>query len=151
MILTERPRKAPISLLLLFIGLLLAQLVVLAHSQSAPNGKDVPLALAPVAALVGIFVIFNMPLRDPMLPKDDISAPYTTPTGKLRTPEDNLTSWQYMTVSWIAPMIQKGVARQLDDEDVWDLGYEFKHSRLHSAFRALQGSVTKYVVSGYKY
>lgn len=42
------------------------------------------------------------------------------------------------------PLIKKG--KQTDnfnDEDVWDLGWEFKHARLHRAFRVLQGSVTK--------
>lgn len=141
-ILVERPRTAPISLLVLFTGLLLAQLVVLSHTEGSLRGKDIPLILAPVAALFGIFVILNMPLRDPALPKDDISAPHTTPTVKLRSPEDNLTPLQYMTVSWMVPLMREGVTRQLDDEDVWDLAYEFKHSRLHSAFRTLQGSVT---------
>lgn len=87
-----------------------------------------------------------MPLRDPFLPQDDISPPFSTPTVKLRTPEDNLTPWQYMTISWMEPLIRKGATTQLDDEDVWDLGYEFKHSRLHSAFRILRGSVTSRLV-----
>jgi hypothetical protein len=39
-------------------------------------------------------------------------------------------------------MIKRGVTGQLEDDDVWDLGYEFKHERLHNAFRALKGSVT---------
>jgi hypothetical protein len=64
---------------------------------------------------------------------------------KLRTPEDNLTPWQYMTVAWMAPLIQEGYKRQLDDEDVWDLPYEFKHALLHRTFRTLRGSVTRRV------
>ena len=54
-----------------------------------------------------------------------------------------MTPWQYMTVSWMEPLIQKGVTRQMHDEDVWDLGWEFQHARLHEAFRKLQGSVTR--------
>jgi hypothetical protein len=104
---------------------------------------DLPLALAPVAALVGICTILNMPLRDPMLPSEDISPVYSTPTIKLRTPEDNLTPWQYMAVTWMAPLIREGYKRQLDDEDVWDLPWEFKHARLHHTFRDLPGSVTR--------
>ncbi|KAF2260724.1 hypothetical protein CC78DRAFT_620017 [Lojkania enalia] len=141
-IVVERPRTAPVSLLALLIGLLLAQLVVLSHTQGSLAAKDLPILLALVTALAGIFVILNMPLRDPFLPNDDISIPFTTPTVKLRTPEDNLTPWQYMTVSWMAPLIQKGITREMSDEDVWDLGYEFKHGRLHSTFRTLRGSVT---------
>lgn len=116
---------------------------MLSHTQASLAAKDIPLVLAPAAALFGIFVILNMPLRDSSLPNDEISPVYTAPTVKLRTPEDNLTPWQYMTVSWMAPLIRKGITRKMDDEDVWDLGYEFKHARLHGAFRTLQGSVTR--------
>lgn len=79
------------------------------------------------------------------MPIDDISAVYSAPTIKLRTPEDNLTLWQYMTVAWMAPLISEGYKRTLDDEDVWDLPWEFKHARLHETFRELPGSVTKRV------
>jgi hypothetical protein len=101
------------------------------------------MALCPLAALIGILTILNMPLRDPALPNDDISPVYSTSTVNLRTPEDNLTPLQYMTVSWMSPLIQKGLTRKMNDDDVWDLGWEFKHARLHEKFRTLQGSVTK--------
>jgi hypothetical protein len=128
-------------MLTLFAVLLFAQLAVLSDKTGAGSAKDIPLVLAPAATLFAIIIILNMPLRDPALPKEHISMPYTVPTATLRTPEDNLTPWQYMTVSWMAPLIQKGMTRDMNDEDVWDLGYEFKHERLHSSFRVLQGSV----------
>jgi hypothetical protein len=131
------------SLLTLYTGILLERLVVLSSNQSSSMATDIPSVLTGVAALLGIFVVLNMPLRDPMLPKKDISPAFSAPTVKLRTPEDNLTPWQYMSVSWMSPLISKGMTRNVNDEDVWDLGWEFKHARLHSAFRTLQGSVTK--------
>jgi hypothetical protein len=90
-------------------------------------------------------MILNMPLRDPCLPSRDISPVFGRPTVQLRTPEDNLTPWQYMSVSWMEPLIKKGVTLHMDDEDIWDLGWEFKHARLHEAFRTLSGSVTRRV------
>ncbi|KAF2180532.1 P-loop containing nucleoside triphosphate hydrolase protein [Zopfia rhizophila CBS 207.26] len=141
-VLAERPRTAPISLLVLFIVLLVAQLVVLSHRYPNWEFQNLPWILTPVAALCGVFVVLGMPLRDPALPNDDISPAFSDPTVKLRSPEDNLTPWQYMSVSWMAPLIREGVRRQINDDDVWDLAYEFKHGRLHSAFRKLQGSVT---------
>lgn len=128
---------------MLFAAILLVQLVLISHSQSLAHGKDAPSVLSPAAAFLAIVIILNMPLRDPNLPRDGISSPFSPPTATLRSPEDNLTVWQYMTVSWMAPMIKKGITRLLEDEDVWDLAYEFKHERLHNAFRALKGSVTK--------
>jgi hypothetical protein len=130
-----------VSLLIPLVGLLAAQLVVLSYIRASLTAKDLSLIFAPFAALSGIFIILNMPLRDPAMPLKGISAVYTTSTGELRTPEDNLTPFQYMTVSWMAPLIKKGITKNINDEDVWDLGYEFKHARLHSAFRLLQGTV----------
>jgi hypothetical protein len=133
------------SLLLLFTGLLLEQLVMLSHRRASFEAKNIPSVVAPVAATLGMIMILNMPLRDSCLPSKDISPVFGKPTVKLRTPEDNLTPWQYMSVSWMEPLIKKGVTRQMDDEDIWDLGWEFKHARLHEAFRALPGSVTRRV------
>ncbi|ORY09507.1 hypothetical protein BCR34DRAFT_602769 [Clohesyomyces aquaticus] len=142
-LLVERPRTAPMSLFIVFVGLFLAQLIILSHVASAFTAKDIPLIMAPVMALCGAVTILNMPLRDPALPSDKISPTYSIPTANLRTPEDNLTPWQFMSVSWMGPLIRKGVTRKLDDQDVWDLGYEFKHDRLHTAFRMIRGSVTR--------
>lgn len=130
-------------MLLLFTGLLCAHVVLLSHGEVVFALDSVGLALAPTSALLGMILILNMPFRDPSLAKQDISPVFSSPTVDLRTPEDDLTPWQYMTVSWMEPLIQKGVTRQMDDEDVWDLGWEFKHARLHEAFRQLQGSVTR--------
>ncbi|KAF2002299.1 P-loop containing nucleoside triphosphate hydrolase protein [Amniculicola lignicola CBS 123094] len=142
-LLVQRPKTAPTSILSILIAIFFAQLAVLSQTRKYPTAKDIPLIMVPVVALTGVLVILNMPLRDPSLPKEGISAPFTIPTTKLRTPEDSLTPWQYMTVSWMAPLIKKGVTTELDDEDVWDLGYEFKHERLHSTFRVLRGTVSR--------
>lgn len=137
----ERPRTAPILLLIPLVGLLASQIVVLSYIRASLTAKSLSLIFAPFAAFSGILVILNMPLRDPAMSSKGISAVYTTSTGELRTPEDNITPLQFMTVSWMAPLIKKGTAKNINEEDVWDLGYEFKHERLHSAFRVLQGTV----------
>jgi hypothetical protein len=139
----ERPKKAPLPLTLLFASILFAQLVSLSHTHTSYGLRNLPEALGPAAALIGIFTILNMPLRDPTLSDEEISPVYSAPTVQLRTPEDNLTPLQYMTVSWMSPLIKKGMTKKMDDEDVWDLGWEFKHARLHDKFRTLEGSVTK--------
>ncbi|KAL9114617.1 MAG: hypothetical protein Q9227_001295 [Pyrenula ochraceoflavens] len=90
-----------------------------------------------------VVLILRMPLRDPELPKDDTSPTFGSTTSKLRSPEDDLTVWQFMTVSWMAPLISAGNSKQLADEDVWHLGYEFQHRNLHTRFRELQGSVLR--------
>lgn len=143
MIIYERPRKAHFSLLTIFTAIFLTQLVVLSHSEDRLRAQDLPLFLALVVALVGIITILNMPMRDPNMPNDDISQVYSTPTAKLRTPEDNLTPWQCMIVAWMGPLLRVGSQQQLNDENTWDLPWEFKHARLHDTFRKLPGSVTR--------
>lgn len=82
-------------------------------------------------------------MRDPALPYREISPVFEKPTHNLRTPEDSLTLWQFMTITWMTPLIALGSQRQLDGDDVWSLGYEFQHTRLHENFRRLRGSVIK--------
>lgn len=137
-IVLQWPRTASLSLLFQFASILLSELAILISDPGGPS-----IAFGNLTAFAGIVVILNMPLRDPALPSEDISPVYGPPTVTLRTPEDSLTPLQFMTVSWMGPLIKKGITRKMDDEDVWDLGWEFKHARLHEAFRKLEGSVTR--------
>jgi hypothetical protein len=43
----------------------------------------------------------------------------------------------------MAPLISVGKTRQLHDEDVWSLGYEFKHRLLTDRFKELEGTVIR--------
>lgn len=142
-IVIDRPRSASIPLTALYMALCTERLVVLSSMRSLQGSTGIASVTAGAAALLGVLVVLNMPLRDASLPVGEISPVFAAPTAKLRTPEDNLTPWQFMSVSWLSPLIAKGMTRKIDDEDVWDLGFDFKHARLHSAFRTLRGSVTK--------
>lgn len=102
--------------------------------------------VAASAALMACFTILLMPFRKPSLPVVDISTVGQTPCSDLRSPEDNLRLWQFLTVSWMAPLISLGRKRQLNEPDVWFLGFEFQHSRLHEKFRRLRGSVLRRVL-----
>lgn len=93
------------------------------------------------AATGSILVILMMPLRDPSLPSSNISKVGEIPVSHRRSPEDNLRLWEFLSVSWMGPMISIGKNRQLNEEDVWGLGFEFQHKRLHETFRQLKGSV----------
>lgn len=87
-----------------------------------------------------------MPLRDPLLPSTDISSVGDIPSSHERSPEDSLRLWQFLSISWISPLLSIGKKRQLNEEDVWSLGYEFQHQRLHEAFRQLTGPVIRRVM-----
>ncbi|KAL9596693.1 MAG: hypothetical protein Q9179_004531 [Wetmoreana sp. 5 TL-2023] len=100
-----------------------------------------------VISLISTVLILCMPLRDPNLPDDDISRPFEKPNHLLRSPEDKLTLWQFMSVSWMSPLISVGYTRQLNDDDVWNLSFEFQHGMLHQKFRELAGSVVRRLLS----
>ncbi|CAN8103807.1 unnamed protein product [Discula destructiva] len=91
--------------------------------------------------LLSLAVIVNMPMRDPFLDGQDICQPFQTPASTLRSPEDNFTLWNWMSVSWMSPIVKRACQRQLDDADVWSLPLEFQHDRLHRLFRDVKGSV----------
>jgi hypothetical protein len=138
---TFRPTSTPGSLLVLYISILVSQFTILVDGISILRPESLPAVFVLLASVGAIIIIISMPMRDPTLPSGDISAAFSPPTSELRTPEDNVTLWQWMTVSWMAPLISLGNARQLNDDDVWFLGYEFQHRKLHDRFRELQGSV----------
>lgn len=138
-----RPTSTPASLLVLYVSILVSQFTVLLDSISAIRTENLPAVFVLFCSVGAIFIILMMPMRDPSFSSRDISPAFSPPTSELRTPEDNVTLWQWMTVSWMAPLISLGNARQLNDDDVWFLGYEFQHRKLHDRFRELQGSVLK--------
>lgn len=140
-----RPRTASISLFILYTTLFVLQVALLVSRWNFQI-LNVVVAIYLVnigITLISIVAIVNLPLRDPALPRDGISPAFTPPTSDLRTPEDDLTLWQWMSVSWMSALISVGKKRQLNEEDVWSLGYEFQHRHLHDAFRELHGTVVR--------
>lgn len=138
----ERPRSTPGSVLVLQAALLLTQLALFSSILYATTGwTPVLWAIQMVAPLLSAAIIVNMPMRDPLAGCQAICSPFAPPTYTLRSPEDNLTLWNWMSVSWMAPTVRMGCQRQLNDEDVWKLPLEFQHDRLHRLFRDVKGSV----------
>jgi hypothetical protein len=140
-IVINRPATTPISLLFIYVGIFVSRFIVLLDAASKINIRDLPSVFTLFIALVATIIILNMPLRDPFRSANEISQTFSVPSSELRTPEDNLTLWQFMSVSWMAPLISLGNSRQLNDDDVWFLGFEFQHRILHDRFRDLQGTV----------
>lgn len=95
------------------------------------------------ASVLSIIIILSMPTRDPFLPKEGIGRVGATSSDSLRSPEDDLNLWQFLTVSWMSPLISVGRKRRINEDDVWLLGFEFQHRRLHEKFRQLRGSVLR--------
>jgi ABC-type multidrug transport system fused ATPase/permease subunit len=97
--------------------------------------------IAASASFASLVTLLVMPFRPLSWPSEEISAAGSTPTVELRSPEDNLKMWQFLTVSWIAPLMGIGKKRTINEPDVWLLPFQFQHRRLHEAFRVLKGTV----------
>ncbi|KAK0856280.1 hypothetical protein LTR03_001371 [Friedmanniomyces endolithicus] len=147
LVIAHQPRTAPYSVLLVTIAQVLAQAILFANTigMSSDMQRGVSIATI-VVACSSIATMLGMPLRDPDLPSKEISQPGSEPTFALRSPEDDLNLWQFMTVAWMMPLIRTGNKRQIEDEDVWQLAYEFQHRRLHENFRQLKGTVIQRLV-----
>ncbi|KAI1383309.1 canalicular multispecific organic anion transporter 1 [Hypoxylon trugodes] len=141
------PKKTPKILLVLYITIVVCGLVSLVGWYGETERVNIVHVAAVCVALAGIIVILAMPLRDPDLNATGIAGSHFPPTSQLRSPEDNLSLWQFMTVSWMSPLITRGYRNKLDDEDVWLLPYDFQHERLHLLFRDLKGSIIRRLVA----
>ncbi|KAI9037599.1 putative ABC bile acid transporter [Aspergillus affinis] len=137
----ERPRSSPVSLLLYFGTAFAVEAAYILNENLYGVHKLFAYYLAAGAAAAACVAILVMPLREPSLPCIDIGVVGQAPSADFRSPEDNLRLWQFLSVSWMAPLMSLGKQRQLNEDDVWFLGFEFQHRRLHEKFRKLQGSV----------
>ncbi|KAF3343906.1 Endo-1,4-beta-xylanase I [Verticillium dahliae VDG2] len=137
----RRPVKTPTTLLALYLVILVCSIIPFATLQFHFKSSSWPYFVNFAISLASIFGILAMPMRDPSLLTDGIG--HKDPTYTLRSPEDNLTLWTFMTVSWMAPLISRGKQRKLNDEDIWQLPFDFQHDKLHTLFRDLQGSIVR--------
>lgn len=139
--LVDLPRTTPKILLILYVTCIACGIAEIALNLNDFDQLEPHRVLPPGIAFGGLLAILIMPMRDPLLGNTGIAGEEGYPTSTLRSPEDNLNLWEFMTVSWLSPLISRGYKNQLDDEDVWLLPYEFQHKYLHMLFRELQGAV----------
>lgn len=139
----RRPRVAPSGMLVFFISLSVVEGLILAASSDDTGMESIARQLSISAALLSTVVILSMPLRDPSLPETGISRVGQKPSDEFRSPEDKIQLWQFLTVSWLSPLISIGRKRTINESDVWLLAFEFQHKRLHEQFRRLKGSLLR--------
>ncbi|KAG8738112.1 hypothetical protein FRC10_007279 [Ceratobasidium sp. 414] len=118
---TIRPLRTPYyDLLTLYFTHFLAACVGLYEAATAP-ASDVALTLGhfgrvadSIVTLAGMVMIVNMPL--------DITAnPGVDEEGLHPSLEDHCTLWQWITFTWVSPIISLGAAQPLEEKDVWQL------------------------------
>ncbi|EAU31366.1 hypothetical protein ATEG_08193 [Aspergillus terreus NIH2624] len=141
LITTKRPRTCPVSMLAFFVAAFSVETAFIINRDTYAVSNLFAYYVAAGTALVACTTILAMPFRKPSLPWMGIGVVGHPPSSDYRSPEDNLRLWQFLSVSWMAPLMSIGKKRQLNEDDVWFLGFEFQHRRLHDKFRQLKGSV----------
>ncbi|KAF2430015.1 ABC transporter [Tothia fuscella] len=140
----DRPNCCPTSMLAFYLPATIVHcLITITDDVSIRSVSIVTHTIALFASLCIVIVVFLMPFREPHLPSVDIAKVGAIPSHELRSPEDNLKLWQWLSVSWLEPLLTVGKTGKMSEEDVWSLGYVFQHKRLHEAFRQLRGSVVR--------
>lgn len=142
-ILINRPSSCPASLVAYYISVLVIEGSSIDTWAMPPSLENSTHHVAILAVFASILVILSMPMRPSSLSSESISKAGSIPSHDERSPEDNLRLWQFLSVSWIAPLITIGNKQQVEESNVWLLGYQFQHRRLHEAFRVLRGTVTR--------
>ncbi|QRW10315.1 ABC transporter [Ceratobasidium sp. AG-Ba] len=126
-----RPLLAPscvpyYDLFTLYTAQFLAGCVVLCS-----NWRSVTYVLNVTMALIGIMAIVTMPLRVAGKPEPDAE-------GRHPALEDYCTLLEWMTFSWVSPMISIGANKALEERDVWQLSREMRTKVLMRQFLQLK-------------
>ncbi|KAK8146289.1 hypothetical protein G3M48_003348 [Beauveria asiatica] len=137
----DRPTRTPRLLLAQYVVMLLTSAAVysmhfLDHDLRYVEPTQL---LRDALALVALACILAMPLRDPAWDVDNIGSSALPPSSLLRSPEDNLSLLRFWTMSWVTPLARLCRKREITVDDVWQLPYDFQHTRLYMAFREVRG------------
>lgn len=137
----QRPTKTPKILLAQYFLMLLCELAIYSvHFLNRTLKVIDPIDLARVVlSFTAITFIILMPLRDPSWDDSDIGNASKPPSFHSRSPEDNLSLFRFWTMMWVNPLAKISLSRDITEEDVWQLPFDFQHTRLYMAFRELQG------------
>ncbi|QRV95975.1 ABC transporter [Ceratobasidium sp. AG-Ba] len=95
------------------------------------NWRSVTYVLNVTMALIGIMAIVTMPLRVAGKPEPDAE-------GRHPALEDYCTLLEWMTFSWVSPMISIGANKALEESDVWQLSREMRTKVLMRQFLQLK-------------
>ncbi|KAG9310797.1 hypothetical protein JVU11DRAFT_8649 [Chiua virens] len=87
-----------------------------------------------VAILFELAIVSTMPMQLPSsrINKEDISVKYS--------PEDYVTIFQWITFSWVYPLIRRGTSTTMNEEDVWNLSPTTQSRPVLSKFATVKGA-----------
>ncbi|KAL6867130.1 hypothetical protein J3F83DRAFT_715388 [Trichoderma novae-zelandiae] len=139
----DRPTKTPRLLLIQYTAIVSASTAMYAIRFLDRSLYGIDRFRLARMALSGLAMILigMMPLRDPSWGNRDIGQASGRPSRSLRSPEDDLSLFRFWTMSWVNPLALLCRKREIAEDDVWQLPFEFQHFRLYMAFRELRGKL----------
>ena len=139
----DRPTHTPRILLLHYTFIVAAGLATYAVQflDHAVEALDTYRVARIAIAIAAVLSIVNMPIRNPAWENEDIGNPNLPPSHDVRSPEDNLTLFRFWAMTWVFPLARICRHKEITEEQVWQLPFEFQHTRLYMAFRELKGNL----------
>ncbi|CAE7216653.1 unnamed protein product, partial [Rhizoctonia solani] len=129
-----RPSRTPYyDLFSIYFSHFLAACVALYEASTSTTGnigfstERVGQVLNSLLTIVGLVAIVNMPLTITGEPEADED-------GLLPALEDYCTLWQWMTFTWVSPIITLGASRPLEEKDMWQLSKSMRTRTLMRKF-----------------
>ncbi|KAI0772966.1 multidrug resistance-associated ABC transporter [Trametes elegans] len=94
--------------------------------------------VANLVVIAGVLaIILNMPLA---LPSENIKE---EDIGTTVSPEDYTTFWDWATFRWLMPLLDRGLHKTLNEEDVWSLSPIMRSQPLHFKFSQTEGTLVR--------
>ncbi|CAE6434018.1 unnamed protein product [Rhizoctonia solani] len=131
-----RPSCTPYyDLLLLYLSQFVSACVTLYEGSVAgvPGGDHAGRIIDAFLTLGGITIILNMPL-------ESFGEPTVDAEGRLPPLEDHCTLLQWMTFSWVSPLVALGSRQPLGEKDMWQLSRFMRTRVLMKQFSQLKRS-----------
>ncbi|KIY50417.1 hypothetical protein FISHEDRAFT_64655 [Fistulina hepatica ATCC 64428] len=119
---------------LVLSGVLILKLVVDLGTDASRGAHALMCDILDMVVPVAIaWVAGSYPMKC-TLPCPDVAGRNNTPSYNLSMPEDDVTLWQWFTVSFVEPLYTISNARTLDEADVWHLSPYFLHKNLFNRY-----------------
>ncbi|KAF8598207.1 hypothetical protein BDV93DRAFT_498959 [Ceratobasidium sp. AG-I] len=135
-----RPSRTPYyDLLIIYISYFLASSVALYEASTSVIGPigfswgRLTQVLNALITFAGLVVIVNMPLNT--VEKSEVDEDGLHPSL-----EDHCTLWQWMTFTWVSPLISLGALRPLEEKDIWQLSKTMRTRVLMRRFLQVKNS-----------
>ncbi|PWN24930.1 P-loop containing nucleoside triphosphate hydrolase protein [Jaminaea rosea] len=124
---TRKAPTPPFDLLFIYATQALANIVAM-YDGSLPRVGYAGHSLSLLICALALTSIFAMPLS------------LEVPIDSKSAGEDRCSLWQWMTFSWLSPLISTAVERTLEKDDVWKLSRYCQSTLLLRKFKQVKGS-----------